>query len=63
MRKVLAAWIAVLGAGFLLALVGLGLSAFRGLSPSGQWSFGRARLGLVLVAIGVACWTLAAYKA
>jgi len=57
------AWIAVLGAGFVLALVGLALSASRGLQSSGKLSFGRARLGLVLLAIGVACWTLAAYRA
>jgi hypothetical protein len=57
------AWILVLGVGFLLALVGLALSAFRGLDPSGKVSFGRARLGLLLLAIGAACWTLAAYKA
>jgi hypothetical protein len=56
-------WIAVLGLGFLLALVGLALSASRGLEPSGKMSFGRARLGLLLLAIGAACWTLAAYKA
>jgi hypothetical protein len=57
------AWIAVLGAGFLLALAGLGLFAFRGLSRTGQVSFQRARLGLLLFTIGAACWTLAAYKA
>jgi len=57
------AWIAVLGAGFLLALSGLGLFAFRALNPTGKVSFQRARLGLLLFAIGVACWTLAAYKA
>jgi hypothetical protein len=57
------AWIAVLGAGFLLALAGLGLFAFRGLNRTGQVSFPRARLGLWLFAIGAACWTLAAYKA
>jgi hypothetical protein len=57
------AWIAVLGAGFLLALAGLALSAFRGLSPNGALRFGAARLGLVLFAIGAACWALAAYKA
>jgi hypothetical protein len=56
-------WIAVLGVGFLLALVGLALSASRGLDPSGKISVGRARLGLLLLAIGAACWTLAAYKA
>ena len=57
------AWIAVLGGGFLLALAGLALAASRGLEPSGKASFGRARLGLLLLAIGAACWTLAAYKA
>jgi len=57
------AWIAVLGAGFLLALAGLGLFAFRGLSRTGNVSFQRARVGLLLFAIGAACWTLAAYKA
>jgi len=57
------AWIAVLGAGFLLALAGLSLFAFRGLNRAGKVSFQRARLGLLLFAIGAACWTLAAYKA
>lgn len=57
------AWIAVLGLGFLLALSGLGLFAFRGLDRSGKVSFPRARLGLLLFAIGAACWTLAAYQA
>jgi len=56
-------WIAVLGLGFLLALGGLGLFAFRGLDRAGKLSFPRARLGLLLFAIGAACWTLAAYKA
>jgi hypothetical protein len=57
------AWIVVLGAGFLLALSGLGLFALRGLNPTGKVSFQRARWGLLLFAIGAACWTLAAYKA
>jgi hypothetical protein len=57
------AWIAVLAAGFLLALTGLGLFAFRGLNRTGEVSLSRARLGLLLFAIGAACWTLAAYKA
>lgn len=56
-------WIAVLGVGFLLALAGLGLFAFRGLDKLGQVSVRRAQLGLALFAIGAACWTLAAYKA
>jgi hypothetical protein len=57
------AWIAVLGAGFLLALAGLGLFAFRGLNRTGKLSRKGARWGLLLFAIGTACWTLAAYKA
>jgi len=56
-------WIAVLGAGFLLALAGLGLFAFLGLDRTGKVSLTRARLGLALFAIGAACWTLAAYQA
>jgi hypothetical protein len=56
-------WIAVLGAGFSLALLGLALFAFQGVDRAGKVSFGRARWGLLLFAIGAACWTLAAYKA
>ncbi len=56
-------WIAVLSAGFLLALAGLALAAFRGLEPNGKRSLKGARVGLLLFAIGAACWTLAAYKA
>ena len=55
--------IAVLGLGFLLALTGLGLTAFRGLDAGGQVSLARARWGLLLLVIGAACWTLAAYRA
>jgi len=57
------AWIALLGCGFLAALCGLLLFSFRGFSPTGRVSLGRARVGLVLFAIGAVCWTLAAYKA
>ena len=56
-------WIAVLGAGFLVALSGLALFAFRGLDKSGNVSVRRAQVGLVLFAIGPACWAFAAYKA
>ena len=56
-------WIAVLGGGFLLALAGLALFAVQGVDRAGKVSFGRARWGLVLFAIGAACWTVAAYKA
>jgi hypothetical protein len=53
----------VLGLGFSLALAGLALFAFQGVDRAGKVSFGRARLGLVLFAIGAACWTVAAYRA
>lgn len=56
-------FLAVLGLGFLLALAGLGLTAFHGLRPSGKVSWVRARWGLLLLVIGAACWTLAAYRA
>jgi hypothetical protein len=57
------AWIAVLGIGFSLALVGLALFAFQGVDRAGKVTFGRARWGLILFAIGAACWTVAAYRA
>jgi hypothetical protein len=56
-------WIAVLGLGFSLALAGLALFAFHGVDRAGKVSLGRARFGLVLFAIGAACWTVAAYRA
>ncbi len=57
------AWIAVLGAGFLLALGGLGLFSFQGVDRAGRISPRRAQLGVALFAIGAACWAFAAYKA
>jgi hypothetical protein len=56
-------WLALLGAGFLLALLGLALFALQGLDRAGKLSARRAQLGAVLFAIGAACWTIAAYKA
>lgn len=56
-------WIAVLATGFLLALTGLSLAAFRGLDANGEVRLARARWGLLLFLIGAACWTLAAYRA
>ena len=55
--------LALLGGGFLLALLGLGLFAFQGLDKAGKVSARRGQIGLALFAIGAACWTLAAYKA
>ncbi len=57
------AWIAVLGLGFSLALAGLALFAFQGVDRAGKVTLGRARWGLLLFAIGAACWTVAAYRA
>ena len=54
-----APWIALLAAGFLLALAGLGGLAWRGVTPDGDVVPGPVRLCVVLVAIGVVCWTLA----
>jgi hypothetical protein len=56
-------WLALLGSGFLLALLGLALFALQGLDRAGKVSVRRAQLGVVLFAIGAACWTIAAYKA
>lgn len=56
-------WIAVLGLGFLLALVGLALFAVQGVDRTGKLSLRRARLGAALFVIGAACWALAAYQA
>lgn len=55
--------ILLLATGFLLALAGLALFAFRGLDRSGRLAVGRARLGLLLFVFGAACWTWAAYQA
>ncbi len=57
------AWIAVLGAGFLLALGGLGLFSFQGVDRAGHVSPRRAQLGVALFVLGAACWAFAAYKA
>ncbi|MES1176849.1 MAG: hypothetical protein ABUL62_21175 [Myxococcales bacterium] len=56
-------WIAVLGLGFSLALAGLALFALQGVDRAGKVSLGRARWGLLMFAIGAACWTVAAYRA
>ncbi|HEX7671092.1 MAG TPA: hypothetical protein VF395_15965 [Polyangiaceae bacterium] len=58
-----AAWILVLGAGFGLFAAGLGLFALLGLTPSGKISGNIGWAALALTAMGVACWTLAVYRA
>ena len=58
------AWIAVLGCGFPARAGGPGpICLSRARIARGKLSLPRARLGLLLFAIGAACWTLAAYKA
>lgn len=56
-------WVTILGAGFALTALGLGIFAFRGISREGKFLRARAGLGLALAILGAACWTLAVYKA
>ncbi len=56
-------WVAILGLGFALSVAGLALTGFRGVSPDGKLSLRRALLGLVIIGIGISCWTLAVYQA
>jgi hypothetical protein len=58
-----APWVAVLGAGFTLFAAGLGLGIRRGTTPAGKLSPRHLALPGLLVVIGVACWTLAVFRA
>jgi hypothetical protein len=58
-----APWVLVLGAGFGLFSAGLGLFALRGLTPAGKISGRAGWAALGLAVMGVACWTLAVYRA
>ena len=58
-----APWVLLLGVGFGLFAAGLGLFAARGLSPSGKISGRGLWVSLALAMVGVACWTLAVYRA
>ena len=49
--------------GFALSGGGLGWVAARGLTPEGRLIPRAFTLGAVVFAVGVACWTLAAYRA
>jgi len=57
------AWIGLLVVGFSLAVAGLFLVAWRGVTPAGALVPSRAKLGILLALIGAACWTVAAYQA
>jgi len=58
-----APWIAVLALGFGLFSAGLGLFAVRGLTPTGGVSARGLWVSALVCLLGVACWTLAVYRA
>jgi hypothetical protein len=57
------AWVFVLGIGFALAAFGLAFLALRGVTSDGRLAVGRVRWAVVVTLVGVACWTIAVYKA
>lgn len=60
----IAAWAsAVLVAGFLLSMSGLGVVALAGITREGRILPTPFSIGLALFVAGAACWTLAAYQA
>jgi len=60
----IAAWAsALLSAGFLLAISGLGVVALAGVTREGRILPTPFSIGLALFVAGAACWTLAAYQA
>jgi hypothetical protein len=58
-----AGWTFLLVVGFGGAVVGAVSTVWRGLRPSGEWAFGRARLPLALALLGVLCSVLALLQA
>jgi hypothetical protein len=58
-----AIWVLVLGAGFGLSAIGLGLLGWRGFGRDGAFLLAEARLPLGLFILGTACWTIAVYRA
>lgn len=58
-----ATWIIVLGAGFGLFLAGLGLAVRQGLGPEGRLNARILALSGLIALLGVACWTLAVFRA
>ena len=58
-----APWILVLGLGFGLFAAGLLLSSVRGVSATGQISAKGLLVSLLVMLLGVACWTLSVYRA
>lgn len=58
-----AGYVLLLAVGFLLTGGGLGLTAARGIRTDGSFSFGQLRWGVALTMVGLACWTIAVYRA
>jgi hypothetical protein len=56
-------WTAILISGLLLWCVGLAGIAIRGVGPDGAWRLRGARWAVLMLALGVACWTLAVVQA
>jgi hypothetical protein len=58
-----APWIAVLGLGFVLFAAGLWFSSTRGISADGRISPRGLVVPVLVLLVGVACWTLSVYRA
>jgi hypothetical protein len=56
-------WTALLVAGLLLWCVGLAGVAVRGVQSDGAWQLRNARWAVLMLCLGVACWTLAVLQA
>ncbi len=56
-------WGGLLALGLLTAGFGLAFVAGRAVLPDGRLSWARGRFGLVLLALGAACWAFAAFRA
>ena len=56
-------WSGILVFGLLLWSGGLAGLALRGVGADGAWRLGQARWALLMLALGVACWTLAVFQA
>jgi hypothetical protein len=58
-----AGWVLVLACGFVLFAVGLALAARGGVAPDGRLSPRKLAVSVAIALVGVACWTLAVYRA
>ncbi|MBN1610663.1 MAG: hypothetical protein JW940_28800 [Polyangiaceae bacterium] len=56
-------WTAILISGLLLWCAGIAGIAMRGVGPDGAWRLREARWAVLVLVLGVACWTLAVLQA